>query len=228
VVSVSKSIRSSLISDFNLTPEKVLCIYNPIPIAEINQKAAETVDHPFFAVDHIVLVSAGRLAPEKRFDRLLKAFASVYNERSDVFLIIIGEGDLRTELQNLAKSLGVENRVDFLGFKENPFAWISKGDIFILTSDREGLPMVLLEAMACGLPVISTNCRSGPNELIDERINGLLTDLDDRAVSESILRLLNNPKAIKLYQSGARKRAAAFDVTKIMARYEALLDSEKH
>jgi glycosyltransferase involved in cell wall biosynthesis len=225
VVGVSQSIRSSLIRDFKIASEKTLCIYNPIPIDQINQKAAEPIDHPFFLGNDVILVSVGRLVPQKRFDRLLRAFAAVYHKRCDVVLIIIGEGSLREELVHLAESLGIANRVDFVGFKKNPFAWMSKADLFVLTSDVEGLPMVLLEALACGIPVVSTNCCSGPDELIDERINGILTALDHRAVSNSILRLLNDPQTLKRYRDGARKRAAAFDVTNIMVQYEALLDS---
>jgi glycosyltransferase involved in cell wall biosynthesis len=165
----------------------------------------------------------GRLVPEKRFDRLLRAFATVCHERGDAVLIIIGEGNLRAELEKLTQNLGIANRVDFVGFKTNPFAWMSKADLFVLSSDVEGLPMALLEAMACGIPVVSTNCCSGPNELIDESVNGLLTTLDDGALSGAILRLLNDPRALKRYKAGARQRAAAFDITNIMAQYEALL-----
>ena len=224
VVGVSQSIRSMLVRDFHLNSEKTLCIHNSIPIDEINHKAAEAIDHPFFLGGHVILVSVGRFVPEKRFDRLLRAFATVCHERGDVVLIIIGEGGLRPELEKLTQSLGIANRVDFVGFKTNPFAWMSKADLFVLSSDVEGLPMALLEAMACGIPVVSTNCCSGPNELIDERVNGLLTKLDDGALSDAILRLLNDPQTLKRYQAGARQRAATFDIANIMAKYEALLD----
>jgi len=225
VVGVSKSIRTSLVRDFKVNPLKTVTIYNPIPLEDIRKKAEAAVEHPFLSGDYTVLLSAGRLKPQKRFDRLLKAFGTVARQRSNTVLLIMGEGTLRFELENLSRELGIRDRVDFVGFQRNPFAWMSKADLFVLSSDFEGLPMTLLEAMACGVPVVSTDCPSGPAEIIIENENGLLSPLDDGALAATILELLNDPARLKRFQSGALRRSADFGIEKAMAQYEALIGS---
>ncbi len=144
--------------------------------------------------------------------------------KKNVYLIILGEGILRKELEILASKLNINKCVDFVGFKFNPYAWIAKADIFVLSSDFEGLPNVVIEAMACGTPVISTDCASGPNELITNGKNGILVPtVDENALAEAMGTLLRNENLRKKFSKRARKRAEDFRIEKIIPQYEELL-----
>ncbi len=138
-------------------------------------------------------------------------------------LVILGDGGKRSNLEKLARQLGIERQVTFLGFQTNPFKYLARSDIFVLSSLWEGFALVIVEAMACGIPVISTRCPSGPDEIITDGVNGLLVPVaDETALAEAILRLLKDKKlAVKLAQAGT-KRAEDFAITKIIKQYEAI------
>jgi len=144
-------------------------IYNPISLREIEEKFREKIDHPFFKDNNAVVVSAGRFVIQKRFDRLLKAFSLLKKQQENACLIILGKGELHDKLKILVSRLNLDKCVDFVGFKFNPYAWISRADIFVLSSDWEGCPNVIIEAMACGLPIIGTEVGGIPDFLIDSK-----------------------------------------------------------
>ncbi len=225
IVAVSKSIKRVLQHDFNVESEKTRTIYNSISLEAIREKSQEEIEHPFFKDKNAeVIISAGRLVEQKRFDRLLIGFSLVREKQDSVFLIILGKGELRKELESLAAKLKVSKWIDFVGFKSNPFAWISKADIFVLSSNYEGLPMVLLEAMACGTPVISTDCPSGPKEIITNGKNGILVPpADEEALARAMLTLLKNESLRKKLSEEGIKRAEDFRMEKILPQYEELL-----
>ncbi|TKJ33549.1 MAG: glycosyltransferase [Planctomycetes bacterium B3_Pla] len=223
IVTVSKSIKEALEQDFGIQSQKIVCIYNPVPVEEIRDKSKDSVGHPLLTEKNKVIVAAGRLEHEKRFDRLLRMFSSIREEHEDARLIILGSGTLLKPLQDLASQLNIGKWVDFVGYKSNPYAWISKADVFVLSSDREGLPNAILEAMACGVPVVATDCLSGPSEIITHSINGLLVPpADEQALAESVSRLLqDNALHQKLSQEGM-KRAEDFVSENILPQYEQL------
>ena len=224
IVSVSKGIKRVLVEDFNIRSEKIITIYNPISLETVREESQKEIEHPFFKDKNAqVIISAGRLVEQKRFDRLLRAFSLVRIKQEKVHLIILGKGPLRKELEALSSQLNINKCVDFVGFKSNPYAWISKADLFVLSSDFEGFPMVLLEAMACGTAVISTDCPSGPGEIITNGENGMLTPLaDEKTLSEAILVLLKDEKLMKKFSEEGKKRAEDFRIEKILPQYEAL------
>lgn len=135
--------------------------------ADLPALARQPVDHPWLSDgDGPVIVAVGRLSPQKNFHLLLDAFALV-RRRRDARLVILGEGDQREDLARHARSLGVADEVDLAGFDQNPYRYMARADVFALSSDWEGLPGVLIEALACGATVVATDCPSGPREILD-------------------------------------------------------------
>lgn len=226
IISVSKETEMVLKEKYKVSAEKLITISNPVPIELIRSKQQEKIDHPFFQDDNVqVIISAGRLTQQKRHDRLLRAFSSVKKEHDRVRLIILGEGELLHYLQDLAKLLKIEKSVDFVGFRANPYAWFSKSDLFVLSSDFEGFPNVLVEAMACGIPVISTNCTSSAGVIITDGNNGVLVPLEDEAkLGESMLKLLRDEKLRATFISNGTKKVEEFSVHNIIAQYEKCFD----
>ena len=213
---------------FYVQSAKIKTIYNPIDLEKVVGKSHEEVTHPFFEGKHSqVIISVGRLAGQKRFDRLLRVFSLVKNQNENVCLIIIGEGNQRTVLCELAVKLNIHESVEFVGFKENPYAWISKSDIFVLSSDYEGFPNVLLEAMACETPIVSTDCLSGPREIITNGKNGILVPtLDDEGMATAVNTLLNDKEQREKFSNEGFKKVEEFTIGKIIPQYEELFVSQ--
>src|SRR5690606_7355967 len=129
--------------------------------------AEELVEHPWAqAGDSPIILGVGRLSAQKDFPTLLRAFSRVRTLRP-ARLAILGEGPARTELEELARQLDCEDDVLLPGFQNNPFSWMTSSRVFVLSSLWEGLPGALVQAMACGVPVISTDCNSGPAEILE-------------------------------------------------------------
>jgi len=224
IITVSKAIKRVLEEDFSIPPEKIKVVYNPVSLEEIIFKSQKAVEHPFFKDGNAqVIISAGRLVKLKRYDRLLRVFSLIRKSQKTARLIILGKGILKRELENLALKLKINKFVSFVGYKDNPYAWMSKADIFVLSSAYEGFPNVLIEAMACGVPVISTDCLSGPREIITNGKNGILVPVgDERKLAEAILDLLNNEKKRKKFSLEAKKRVKDFEAKKIVTQYAKL------
>ncbi|MHA1845999.1 MAG: glycosyltransferase [Promethearchaeota archaeon] len=224
IIAVSKGIKIVLEEDFRIASKKIKVIYNPIPLEEVILKSKKRVEHLFLKNnDFQLIISAGRLVKLKRFDRLLKAFAIIKRYKKSARLIILGDGILKRELENLALRLNINKFVSFVGYKDNPYAWMSKAHIFALSSDYEGFPNVLIEAMACGVPVISTDCPSGPKEIITNEKNGILVPVgDERKLADGILDLLGDEKKRRRLSIEARKRVQDFEAKKIVRQYAEL------
>jgi glycosyltransferase involved in cell wall biosynthesis len=223
IVAISREMRENLIIDFKLNPHKVNVIYNPIPIEEISQLAKDKSNIFSLKSDKKrKIIAAGRLARVKRFDRLIRSFAIVRKEL-DVSLLIMGQGELLNELKELTNRLNINEDVIFLGFQKNPYAWISIADIFVLSSDYEGFPMVILESMACGTPVISSDCSTGPREIISNGENGILVPVEDENIlANAILSVLKDNNLKKKFSREGKIRVDDFKIDKIIPQYELL------
>ena len=160
VVSNARASAVDLIENFNVDSNKTRVIYNPIDLDKIN---AITPITNFFDTEYINLVSVGRLQVVKNQKLLVQAVAPF----SKVRLYIFGEGELRQELEEQILKLSLTDRVFLMGFESNPFQYLKSADFFIFGSNHEGFPNVLLEAMCCGLPILTTNCKSGPDEIME-------------------------------------------------------------
>ncbi|MFO1242191.1 MAG: glycosyltransferase [Rickettsiales bacterium] len=191
-VAVSSGAADDISITTGLARDKVTVIYNPVELKDFEARSKEPVSHPWFQ-DGLapVVLAVGRLTNQKNFQTLIKAFAKVVRERQ-ARLVFVGEGPLRQELQELAASLGVTEYIDFAGFQTNPMAFMAKARLLAASSIYEGFGNVLVEALACGTPVVSTNCPFGPAEILEHGIYGKLVPVgDDDALAKAIVSTLD-------------------------------------
>jgi len=221
VVAVSNGVAGDLSAVTGLPRERIATIYNPVVGPELSRLARAPAPHPWLTgEDGIpVIVAAGRLAPQKNFPLLLQAFALLRRQRP-VRLLIFGEGPQRPQLEALAETLGIGADLALPGFVDNPYAAFSRAALFVLSSDFEGLGNVLIEAMACGCPVVSTDCPFGPAEILDDGRFGELVPVNDAAaLCAAMQRALEAPPAAELL----RRRGAEFSRARSVERYLQLL-----
>lgn len=194
IIAVSKGVARDVQRLTGLPDGRVTTIYNPVVGPYIAHLAAEPVEHPWAADPHVpLLLAVGRLTPQKDYLTLIRAFARVRALRP-AHLVILGEGRQRHKLEKLVHELGLDADVALPGHVDNPFAWMSKAAMLVLSSAWEGLPGVLIEALACGCPVVSTDCPSGPREILENGALGPLVPVyDDRALAAEILSVLSEP-----------------------------------
>lgn len=192
IVAVSQGVADDLARIAPATRDRIHVAYNPVVSPEIFQLAKEPVDHPWLqAGEPPVILGVGRLHPQKDFPTLLRAFAQVRQARP-ARLLILGDGPEREALTELVASMGLTEDVSMPGFVQNPYAYMAKATVFVMSSIYEGLGNVLVEALAVGTPVVSTNCESGPAEILADGKYGLLTPVgDDEAIAAAILETLN-------------------------------------
>lgn len=208
VIAPSKGVALDLVENKIAPESKVYVIYNPVDIEMIQERMKEPVSHPWFKESVPVILSAGRLTKPKDYPTLIKAFGIV-EKRTPCKLIILGEGEKRKELEELVKELGLEGKVDMPGFVENPFAYMARASVFVLSSLWEGLPNVLIQAMVCGTPVVATDCPNGPREILDGgRYGVLVPPADSEKLSEAILKEIEgkngkntNTKKLELFSA---------------------------
>ena len=227
VVFVSKGSLQDGCVRLRLPEYKAIMIYNPIVDDALLEMSEEAVEHPWFAKEREkpTILAVGRLTKQKGFSYLLKAFHQARNG-IPARLVVIGEGKKRQQLTSLAETLGIEDDVTFLGFQSNPYKFMAKADVFVLSSLWEGLAIVLVEAMACGAPVISARCPSGPEEIVTDGVNGLLVPpADPEAVAEAIIKVLANPEMARKMALAGKQRAEDFRAEKIVRQYEQLFEA---
>lgn len=207
VVTVSRGIAGELAGTLGVPSKHITTVYNPVFSARVAAASATRVEHPWFQEGAPpVVLGAGRLVEQKDLATLLRAFARVRGERP-ARLMILGEGELRGSLHALAERLGIGADVALPGFVDNPFAHLAHAAVFALTSRWEGLPCILVEALACGCPVVSTDCRFGPAEILqDGRYGRLVRVGDDAAVAQAIMAMMDCPPP----RSRLVERARAF------------------
>lgn len=234
IISCSRTIEKEIREKFDCQTTSTL--YNPFDIKEEEERAQEEESRLPFQDCGPVVVSMGREDDVKGFWHLVKSFSLVHRRLPDSRLVIVGEGDF-LEYWKLSEALGISDAVSFPGVKKNPFPWLKLGSIYVMTSLNEGFPNVLVEAMALGKPVISTNCMTGPAEILmddfeayvgkEEYVDGdygiLIPNLEtqknldarvitreEELLAEQMLRLLTDQKLHKKYADAALKRAACF------------------
>ena len=222
VVAVSSHVAHELTTVIGLPPQSVTTIYNPVVDDTLRASAAAALEHMWFAPGAVpVILGVGRLTEQKDFPTLLRAFASVRAKR-EVRLVILGEGRLRGDLEELASQLGIQADVDMPGFVENPFQYMARASVLVLPSLYEGLPGVLIQAMACGCPVVSTDCPGGSAEILADGEYGALVEVGDaNGMANAVLVELDQPTASDTLQ----RRAEDFSVERAVSNYLNLLDS---
>ncbi|MEY2833553.1 MAG: hypothetical protein RLZZ574_2812 [Cyanobacteriota bacterium] len=219
VVSVSHGVDLNFSS---LPKSKRAVIYNPILVEDNGQ-----VDELSTEVNpqKNLLVSMGRLTKQKRFDLLLQAFAKIAPQYPDWQLFILGRGELHEQLLQIRDDLGLSNQVIFTGALSNPFAVLRQAKLFVMASENEGFPMAHGEALACGLPVVCTDCPSGPSEMIRQGIDGLLVpNRDVTALATAMASLMSNEPQRQKLSTQAPKVLERFGLDSIVAEWEVLIN----
>lgn len=220
VVVLAEDMRETMITMNGLDREGVTVIPNPVATERIREWASLKANHPWVDDPSTqttpLVVAAGRLRPQKDFPTLLRAVAKAARQ-TPLRLAILGEGPDRAGLEALAAELGIRELTLLPGFKTNPYPWLARADVFVLSSLAEGMPNVLLEAMALGRPIVSTDCRTGPRELLDGgRLGKLVPVADSDAMASAILEVLagDHPP-----ESVLRNEITAFGIDTITDRY---------
>lgn len=189
------------------------------------------------------VVAMGRLDPVKRYDVLIRALALVISKNPDINLSFIGKGKERQSLQKLCEELGIQKNVEFLGFRKNPFQVLKENDIFALTSANEGFPNSIIEALACGLAVVSVDCLSGPREILSDNysvnpISGIVYErygilVENNAnqrdlvllFSEALYALINSHEMLNMYRTRGEQRAREFSIDVYKRKLYSLLET---
>lgn len=220
VIAVSSGVADDVGGAFDVERHRIEVIHNPFELDEIQSLSEAHVEHPWLGSTEIpVILAAGRLTRQKSFGTLLRAF-SIVRRAVNARLIILGEGADREELEALRDELELSDVVDLPGFDPNPYAYMAKASQFVLSSAWEGFGNVLVEAMACGCPVVSTNCRSGPSEILANGRYGLLVPVGDPdALAQAMKSTLRAPVSSRKL----RDRAGDFSSDRIAAQYLSVL-----
>jgi glycosyltransferase involved in cell wall biosynthesis len=219
VIAVSDAVADDLAAATGVPRTRIRRIYNPVP-GDILDRARQPLEDPLFRPGAPpVVIGIGRLAPEKGFDTLIRAFA-LLRQRRAARLLILGEGTLRGELEALAAALGVADSVALPGFVANPYPYLLRSAAFVLSSTREGFSVVIVEALACGTPVVSTDCPGGPPEILGRGRHGRLVPVGDAAaMADAIAATLQHPPD----PAPLRRRAAEFELEAAVSAYLAAL-----
>lgn len=221
VVAVSHGVAEDLASVIQLPKERIHVIYNPFNIERIRRLSLDEPDDARLARDRRIILGVGRLTAQKDFATLIEAVART-QARDQLQLVILGEGELRDSLEALAKELGVELLMP--GFVANPYAWMRVADLFVLSSRWEGLPGVLIEAMACGTRVVATDCPSGPREILEDGKWGRLVPVGDVAgLARAIESALEEDRS-----PDVTTRASFFSIDRAVNAYLRALDVERY
>lgn len=219
LTAVSEGVKEDMVDKLSLPPERIQVIYNPVVDDSLRLLAQEPVEHPWFQEDVPIILGVGRLVVQKNFALLIHAFAQV-RPTHPARLVILGEGPLRADLLALAVELQMADDVWLPGFDKNPFKYMARAELFVLSSLHEGLPGALIQAMACGTAIISTNCPAGPAEIITPEHDGILIPVNEvPALVEQIMYLLDQPAVRQQMARQGQQSSQRFAVDVVMQRY---------
>lgn len=250
IIVVSRSIESELIKNFGIKKEKIQLIYNLIDVEKIQNMSQEVLEPKYRKIfKQPILINAGMLNEQKGQWHLIRAFKRAKESNKNLKLVILGEGELMPYLQQLVENLNLREDVHLLGWQENPFKFLARSKLFVLSSLWEGLPTVILEAMACGIPILSTDCKSGPREILapqtninyqakkieQEEYGVLVPPLDkkfykaeesltksEELLSEAMIKVLADENLHDNLRKKSKERAENFDVKNIIKEWNFL------
>lgn len=221
VIGVSAGVAETVVEHTGVDPDGATVLNNPIDITAIQSGAEEPVEEAWLDDPEIdPIVAVGRLKASKDFGTLLRSFATVHERRPGTRLVIVGKGAERDRLETLADDLDVADSVTFTGYTDNPYAYMSRASVFAMPSTVEGLPTVLIEALACGCTIVSTDCQYGPREILDDGRYGRLTAVGDAdQMADTICDALDDPTP----PERSRDRAQHFSMAAGADRYESYI-----
>ena len=192
--------------------KNTVTIYNPVNLEEIDIKKNDNIN-----IDFEFIIGIGQFVNDiKQFDKLILSYAKSILPESNVNLVILGDGDRKSYLQNICKDLNILDKVHFFGYQDNPYKYLKKSKFLVLSSKHEGMPNVILEALACEVPVVSFDCLSGPSEMIIDKKNGLLVENQDvDKLSEAMNLFLKDQKLYDFCKSNTLSSLEPFLIEKI-------------
>lgn len=219
IVAVSSAVADDLCHFLGLNPQGVKVLYNPVVTPDLIKRAQEPLEHDWFReTEPPVILGVGSLIPRKDFGTLVRAFALICQRRK-ARLVILGEGEERVLLERLIRELDLEAEVDLPGFVANPYPYFLRAKLFVLSSRWEGLPTNVVEALACGCPVVATDCPGAREILQDGRCGRLVRVGDAEAMAQAMLETLDNPQS----SERLRQRAVDFHVDRTVGLYREVL-----
>ena len=225
IVATSNGVARDLTSAFGIDPGQIRVLANPVDVDRVRAAAAEAIDESVLPAGTApLIVAAGRLADAKNYPLMIEAFAAI-RQRMPARLCILGQGELEGSLRQLIAARGLGDAVSLAGFQANPWKFIARADLFLLTSHYEGFGNVLIEAMACGVPVVAT-ASAGTRDIVRHQVDGMLVEQHSpAAVASSVIAVLESPARRAEMSNAARDAANRFAVAQVIARYEQVLES---
>lgn len=211
---------------YGFKEKNIVVINNMVDLEYINQriKKAEPEHEWFDKTKYSLIVANARMVPEKRHDVLIKAFEIVEKIIPEARLMILGDGPLREQIEKMV-SQSLKDKIAFMGFQSNPYYYMYHANVFTLTSDYEGFPNVVIEALACGLPVVTTDCKTGPREIIENGKDGYVVERGDySAVAYALIEILSNRERRVIFSRNAIEKAKHYNVEKIAKDYISILN----
>jgi glycosyltransferase involved in cell wall biosynthesis len=223
IIGVSEGVADNLEKLGGIQPERIHAVPNGILLDEVDRLAAEPVSHPWFeeSEDRPVVTAVGRLVPKKDYPTLLRAFVPIRDKRN-ARLLVLGEGKERKRLEALVQELGLTDDVDLMGRVSNPFAYLARSSLYVLSSTYEGMPSALIEALACGCPAVSTDCPAGPSEILDDGRYGPLVRIGD---VDGLARAMLDTLAAPPTRERQRARAREFSAERTVNGYVEVLEN---
>ena len=234
VIPNSKGIKFDLIKNFNIEESKIQVINNPIDIKKISKLQNDNIK--FKLNNKFTFITIGSLHQQKNHNLLIEAFLALNCKKCQ--LLIIGEGELKDRLQKKIDTLNLSNQVFLLGNKKNPYKYLKNADCFVFSSDYEGFPNVLLEALACEIAIISTDCQSGPREILAPEISytienkiefakfGILVPVNNiQYLTEAMKIVKEDRKVFERYSKNLLVRAEVFNINAISQQYINLIEN---
>jgi len=224
IIAVSNGVKEIIISDYKLDAPRIAVIPNPVDMASVAELSKK---EPSVVLPGNYLLHVGRLnVNQKAHDALLNAFKKLHSFHPDLKLIIVGKGPDKEQIEAMVNDLDLADSVILAGWQDNVYPFMARAKALVLCSRYEGWPNVLVEAMACGCPVVATDCQTGPREILGDSKYGLLVPVDDpEALAHSVEKLLTDESCRAYFQEQARKRAQDFDLEQIGPKYVRLLQS---
>jgi glycosyltransferase involved in cell wall biosynthesis len=219
----SEEFKKELKLKFNLNSE---CIYNPLNKKEIIKNSKKKINISFFKKKNFKIISVARFTSQKDHFCLIRSINLLKIKYKNIKVLLIGSGNKKKEIQNLINELRLNKLIKILNFKKNPYPYIKKSNLFILSSNFEGLPNVLLEAITLNKFIISSNCPTGPSEILDNGKGGLLFKVGDyKELSKKIIYTIHNKKKCNEKLLFAKKRLERFDFSKNLLKYYNILNT---